>query len=72
MNKNGYYLISGYWKDDKSEFDGYIVKEYDSVAEEDDENIFYYGLSEDDIKQAIIEGENTGLEFVITEYSILQ
>jgi hypothetical protein len=66
-----YFSISGYWKDDKSEFYGYIVKEFDDSEEneEDDDKIFFYGLSENDIKQAIEEGEEgTAQEFVITSY----
>lgn len=66
---DGLFSINGYFKDDKSEFNGYLVYEYDSVSEGlEDENIFYYGLSESSIIEAIKEGENTGLEFVITDY----
>ena len=66
-----YFEISGYWKDDRSEFDDYIVKEYDDVIEGEDDNIFYYGLGEAEIKAAIEDGKNgipDGLEFVITDY----
>jgi hypothetical protein len=65
-----YFSIDGYFKDDKSEFSGLIVKEHDDV-DENDENIFYYGLSEDEIKDAIAAGENTTLDFVITNYKVL-
>ena len=42
-----YFSIDGYWKDDKSEFSGYIVKEFDDVEEDEDRDnkIFFYGLS---------------------------
>lgn len=66
-----YFSINGYWKDDKSEFSGSIVKEFDDVEEDEnsDNQIFYYGLSETDIQQAIIDGgEDDILEFVITSY----
>ena len=63
-----YFSINGYYKDDKSEFNGYIVKEYDDVDEELDDLIFFYGLSEEDIKQAIEDGGEDILEFVITSY----
>ena len=67
-----YCKISGYWKDDKSEFEGYIVRAYDDEPSEDDEftdeDIFYYGLSESEIQSAIADPENDGLEFVITSY----
>jgi len=59
--------ISGYWKDDRSEFSGYIVQDTEDVLEDDD-SIFYYGLSENDLKEAIKEGENNALDFVVTEY----
>jgi hypothetical protein len=67
------FSISGYYKDDKSEFSDYLVYEYDNQPLDDngnetDDDIFYYGLSEHEITQAISEGENTSLEFVITSY----
>lgn len=63
-----YFLISGYFKDDKTEFSNYIVKDTDDFTDDEDGNIFYFGLSEDEIKSAIAEGEDTALEFVITSY----
>jgi len=63
-----YFSIDGYYKDDKSEFNGYIVKEYDDVDEELDDLIFFYGLSEEDIKDAIEDGGDDILDFVITSY----
>jgi hypothetical protein len=64
-----YFSIDGYYKDDKSEFYGYIVREFDDVDEELDDHIFFYGLSEDEIKQAIDDGgENNICDFVITAY----
>ena len=62
-----YFKIQGYWLDDKSEFSG-IVKEYDDYNEEEEDDIFFYGMGEADIKEAIKEGENTTLDFVITSY----
>jgi hypothetical protein len=62
-----YFLINGYFKDDKSEFSGYIVKDMDDAGEDDD-NVFFYGLSENDIKDAIEHGEDTVHDFVITSY----
>ncbi len=63
------FYIDGYYKDDKSEFTNYLVTEYhDDVASDGDDDVFYYGLSEADIVEAINSGENTELEFVITAY----
>lgn len=66
MEENIFY-INGYWKDDNSEFYGYKVTDYDGVEIEDDD-IFFYGLSEKDIIEAIESGEETGEDFVITSY----
>lgn len=63
-----YFSIDGYWKDDNSEFNDYIVKEFDDVDDETDDSIFFYGLSETAIKEAITMGEESMLEFVITSY----
>lgn len=62
------FLINGYWKDDKSEFSNYTVSSYHD-NEDNDDDIFYYGLTESDIKEAIKEKEDNILEFVITSYT---
>lgn len=62
-----YFLISGYWKDTKKEFNNYFVKELDET-EDEYENIFFHGLSEKEIKSEIKAGEATTLDFVITSY----
>ena len=65
-----YFSINGYWKNDGEQFEDYIVSsQSDSgVIDPIDEVIFYYNLSEEEIKKAIINKENTDLDFVITEY----
>lgn len=60
-----YFEISGYWKDDKSEFSGYLVREYDDVDEELDDLIFYYGLNEFELESS---SEDDALEFVVTSF----
>lgn len=67
-----YFLISGYFKDDNTEFIDYLVKENDSVNEETDDNVFFYGLSEKDINKAIAVGKDTIEDFVITSYVVVQ
>jgi hypothetical protein len=62
-----YFSIEGYWKDDLSEFSGFIVKEYDDEEDDEDET-FYYGMSENDIIDAIANPDENVLEFVITSY----
>lgn len=65
-----YFSINGYWKDDLSEFNKYIVGEYEEVYDPDDD-VFYYGLSEQEIEEAIKNPSESALEFVITSYEIL-
>ena len=65
-----HFEIEGYWKDTKELFSGYIVREFDDAVEDEslDDQIFFYGLSEEDIQQAIQDKDNTVLDFVITNY----
>ena len=63
-----YYEISGYWKDNGEEFDGYVVKEFDDLEEDVDEDIFEFGWGEHDLIQAIEDGDDTVLDFVVTSY----
>jgi hypothetical protein len=65
-----YFSINGYWKDDLTSIVCALVREYDDSAEDDDD-IFYYGLSEKDIEEAIKNPSESALEFVITSYEIL-
>lgn len=62
-----YFLIEGYWLDTKESFSDYIVKEYDDAGEDDD-NVFFYGMGEKDLQDAIEAKEDTTLDFVITNY----
>jgi hypothetical protein len=65
------FSIDGYWKDDKTEFYGLLVSEYDEAPEGwDDEDFFFYGLSEEDIKDMIQNDSNE--DFVITNFEIIQ
>jgi hypothetical protein len=65
-----YFKINGYWKDDNSEFENYIVKEYDDVEsdEQADDRIFYYGLDENHLNHSIVTGGNDALDFVVTSF----
>lgn len=67
-----YFEISGYFKDDRLEFSGYIVKELNDIDEDEEDKIFYYGLSEWKIRRAIERGEDSDLDFVITNYSKIE
>lgn len=63
-----YFEISGYWKDTKDEFEGLLIKEFEDVLLEEDDGIFYYGLSESDLKEAVELVEDTIHDFVITSF----
>lgn len=70
------YSIDGYWKDDGTEFSNYLVTDTDGIEDlperfnEDD--IFFFGLSEKDIKENIEDATKlrfkTCHDFVITNY----
>jgi len=60
-----YFEIDGYFKDDKAQFSRYLVKEFDDFDEEFDYVIFYYGLSESDLKNS---SEDDDLDFVVTSF----
>ena len=64
------FVVSGYYKDDNSEFSNYLISEFDEVPKGfDDDDIFYYGMSEKELKNS---SENDGNDFVITEYKRLK
>jgi len=66
-----YFNISGYWKEDKEIFENYTVtdEEAETMDQVPDENsIFYYGLTEENILDCIAFGDGTELAFVIESY----
>lgn len=62
-----YFEISGYWKDDKEPFEGYIVKEFDDYSEADDDLIFEFGWGEKDLEEALNK-ETVFNDWVLTSY----
>jgi len=77
-----FFKINGHWKNDNEPIiNGLVsVDAYDCLAEDltdttktngvKDEDIFYYGLDESEIKRIIEEGaENDQVDFIITSYS---
>jgi len=69
-----YFEISGYWKDNNEEFEGYIVTNYDDHEEDGEygeDDIFYFGMEESDIQAMIEEKKSTIDDFVITEYKTI-
>lgn len=65
-----YFEISGYWKDSNEPFEGYIVKEFDDV-EENDEHIFEYGWGEEDLEEALNK-ETVFNDWVLTSYKEIE
>jgi hypothetical protein len=64
------FSINGYWKDNKEEFTDYTVADTDDFFEEDEDDIFFYGLTENHLKEAVEKGDSYTdiLDFVITSY----
>lgn len=62
-----YFEISGYWKDDKEPFEGYIVKEFDDYNEAEDFFVFEFGWSEKDLEEALNK-ETVFNDWVLTSY----
>ena len=60
------FVISGYWKDDGTEFNDYFVAE--ATGDEVVDYFFFYDMNEEEIKDAIALGEDTEHDFVITSY----
>lgn len=66
-----YYNITGFWKDTLENFENRIVasEEYnETIPEYIDEQIFFYGLDENDLEASVFHGWDTDLEFVIVEF----
>ena len=65
-----YYYITGYWRDSAENFEDYIVKDGDFTEDQElnDDDVFFYGLSEEEIKNEIYLIDRGELEFIITEY----
>lgn len=68
-----FFEIKGYWKDDKTEFEGLIVYEYDNTPDEtapySDDDIFHYGLSESNLIESVKLKEDTIHDFIITSFT---
>lgn len=64
-----FFSIDGYFVDDPNNpFEGQIVCDCDDFREEDEDTIFFYGLSEKGIQQAI-ESKEPVDDFIITAYT---
>jgi hypothetical protein len=63
------FYIDGFWNDDGEKFTNRLVASDNNVLD-DDEDIFFNGLSEDDINSEIICGGSGELEFTITNYKL--
>ena len=66
-----YFTITGYWKDTNENFEDYVVTNYDDIEENgvyQEDDIFMFGVSEDDLLEAVDLKWNTVNDFVITEY----
>lgn len=67
------FAISGYFVDDLTEFEDYLVTEFHDIPDGwNDEDFFFHGVSEEDLKGCVESREPVGGEFVITYYYIYQ
>jgi hypothetical protein len=66
------FYISGYWKDDTDSIFTYLlVSSYDSADNTyEEDNVFLYGYSEEELIEAIALGHHTANNYVITAYQI--
>lgn len=72
------FSINGYWREDNEPFNNYLVSNegFDDDRPEsfppglNDDNIFYYDLTEREIQEEIANPDKGGLEFVITSYEL--
>ena len=62
-----YIIVDGYWVDDRTEFKEYVISQSNDF-EENDDKIFFYGLTESEIAESL--GKKTAQDFVITHYEI--
>ena len=68
MSTTEFFEVNGYWKDDRAPIELAIIKSTDEYDDREDDDVFFYGMSEANIQEAIVLGENTIHEFVITSY----
>ena len=63
--------ITGYFADDEYPIETALITDYDSTPDGyADEEIFFYGLSEQELKEAIASGEPID-DFVVTSYLVI-
>jgi len=67
------FSVNGFWKDDKEKFSDYLICDCDGVPTGyNDGRIFFHGMSEAEIKEAIELKWDTVHDFVITSYAIVE
>lgn len=65
------FSINGHYNDDHESFNGYLVAELDNTPKGySDDQIFFYGLSESDIKYMINNPDDQD-DFTITNYELV-
>jgi len=66
--KKKVFRIEGYWIDTAQPINALVANFEDTL--EDDDDIFYYGLDEKTLIEAVAKGEAFGEDFVITGYKV--
>ena len=72
MQKLTIYSVNGYFKDDKENpFEGYnITDSHNELPRYKDCDIFFYGMSKENLEEAIELCENTAHDFVVTSFEL--
>jgi hypothetical protein len=61
------FSVNGYFKDDKTEFESYIITSWDCLPVGwEEEEIFHFGLSYKNLLHNLTTGGDDGLDFVVT------
>lgn len=66
-----YFEITGFWKDTNENFTKIVASgDYDenTIPDYIDEQVFYYGLDKEQLKDCAAFGWNTDLEFVVLTF----
>jgi len=69
-----FYIIDGFWTDDRSNFYDYVVTDTHDVLDDrnssglTDDDIFFYGLSREALTRAVETRQPVANQFVITSF----
>lgn len=68
-DESSFYFIDGYYKDDKSEFNGFLVS-VNGEDVDDHDDVFFFYENKSQLVEAVMLGEKTNEDFVVTNYRV--